>query len=115
MMAAILHGFSNYVNFSGRTPRSLFWWWVLFVFVLLFVLGIIDSAIMGSMTSDPTGRPLSLIASLALLLPNLGMGVRRLHDTGRSGWWILIGLVPFVGVLVLIYFYIQPSEEAAAG
>ena len=111
MIAAIRHGFSNYVNFSGRTPRSLFWWWVLFVFVLLFVLGIIDSATMSSMDIDPTGRPLSLIASLLLLLPNLGMGVRRLHDTGRSGWWILIGLVPFVGVLVLIYFYIQPSQE----
>lgn len=114
MMAAIQHGFSNFADFSGRTPRSLFWWWVLFVFALLFVFGIIDYAIMDSLTSDPTGRPLSLLATLVLLLPNLGMGVRRLHDTGRSGWWILIGLVPFVGVLLLIYFYIQPSQEVAA-
>ena len=57
------------------------------------------------------GGWLAAIAGLALLLPNLAVGVRRLHDTGRTGWWLLIGLVPFVGVIVLLYFFILDSEN----
>ena len=53
---------------------------------------------------------MSLITTLALLLPGLAVGIRRLHDIGRSGWWILIALVPFIGAIVLLVFALQPSE-----
>ena len=99
---AIKDGFGKYVTFSGRSSRSAYWYWVLFAIIVSVVATIIDLAI-GS-------RIVSLIASLALFLPGLAVGIRRLHDTGRSGWWILIALVPFVGFIVLIVFYCQPSE-----
>ena len=56
---------------------------------------------------------MSAIAGLATLLPSLEMAVRRLHDVGKSGWWLLLGFVPFVGQLVLLYFYVQPSSPNA--
>ena len=52
----------------------------------------------------------SAIVGLALLLPNLSVSIQRLHDTGRTGWWILIGLVPLIGLIVLLIFYLQPSD-----
>lgn len=115
---AVKSAFSNYINFSGRATRPEFWWWVLFVFIILFVLGIIDGAIIAPMLgfeafADNAGQPLSLLASLGLFLPNLAVAVRRLHDIGRSGWWILIGLIPVVGFVVLIYWYVQPGSEGA--
>ena len=99
---AIKDGFGKYVTFSGRSSRSAYWYWVLFAFIVAVVATIIDVAI-GS-------RIVSVITSLALLLPGLAVGIRRLHDIGRSGWWILIALVPFIGVIVLLVFALQPSE-----
>ncbi len=58
-------------------------------------------------------NPLSSLLGLAILLPNLAVAVRRLHDTDRSGWWVLIGLVPVIGFLVLIWFYVQKGTEGA--
>lgn len=112
---AVRSAFSNYVNFSGRATRPQFWWWVLFVFIVVFVLGMIDGAIVAPMLgaeafSEDASQPLSLIAALGLFLPNLAVSVRRLHDIGKSGWWILIGLIPVLGLLVLIYWYVQPGE-----
>src|SRR6185436_4072398 len=91
-----------YATFSGRSSRSAYWYWVLFAFIVGVVATIIDIAI-GS-------RIVSVITSLALLLPGLAVTVRRLHDIGRSGWWVLIVLVPFIGAIVLIVFALQPSE-----
>ena len=99
---AIKDGFGKYVTFSGRSSRSAYWYWVLFAFIVAVVATIIDMAI-GS-------RIVSLITTLALLLPGLAVGIRRLHDIGRSGWWILIALVPFIGAIVLLVFALQPSE-----
>jgi uncharacterized membrane protein YhaH (DUF805 family) len=96
---AIKSGFSNYVNFSGRAQRSAYWWWALFEVIVLIVAQLIDVAI---------GAPVVYaISALALLLPTLAVGVRRLHDTDRTGWWLLIGLVPLVGLIVLIIFFVQ--------
>lgn len=110
--------FSNYVNFSGRATRPEFWWWTLFVFILSLVLQIVDGAVVApllgfSAFAPEAGNPLSAVASLALLLPSLAVGVRRLHDIGRSGWWLLIALIPIIGLLVLIYWHVQPSEDGA--
>ena len=57
------------------------------------------------------GGVLSAIYGLILFIPYLAIGVRRLHDIGKSGWWMLVGLVPFLGALVLIYFMVQPSKD----
>jgi uncharacterized membrane protein YhaH (DUF805 family) len=98
---AIKDGFGKYVTFSGRSSRSAYWYWVLFAFIVAIVATIIDMAI-GT-------RIVSLLATLALLLPGIAVGFRRLHDIGRSGWWILIALIPF-GAIVLLVFALQPSE-----
>lgn len=105
----------QYATFSGRASRPEFWWWVLCVFIILLVFRIIDGAIVLPMLGferfqEEGGQPLSVIVSLALILPNLAAGARRLHDIGRTAWWLLIGLLPVIGTLVLIYFYVQPSD-----
>jgi len=92
----------RYATFSGRARRKEFWYFVLFSFLVSLVLNAIDLAI-------GTSGILGLIYSLAVLIPSLAVSVRRLHDTGRSGWWVLIGLVPLIG-LVLIVFLAAGSQ-----
>ncbi|WP_419907508.1 DUF805 domain-containing protein [Hoeflea sp.] len=109
---------SKYFDFSGRATRPEFWWWILFVFILSLVLQLVDGAVIAPVLgfaafSPDAGNPLSLISSLALLIPGLAVSVRRLHDISRSGWWILIVLVPIIGLLVLIYWHVQPSAEGS--
>lgn len=115
MIEAVRYGLSHYADFRGRTPRATFWWWVLAVILVSIVVRILDVMLTGGFTDDPRAEPLSLILSLGLLIPNLAMSVRRLHDTGRSGWWLLLALIPLIGALILIYFYVQPSREPEAG
>ena len=99
---------NNYANFSGRASRSEYWWFALFGFVVNFSANIID-AILGIEIVSGYG-PLTSIAILALLLPNISLLVRRLHDTGRSGWMYLIGLIPCVGLIILLVFLVQDGE-----
>jgi uncharacterized membrane protein YhaH (DUF805 family) len=103
---------NKYATFSGRARRSEYWWWYLFVTIVFLVASVIDQAI-GFTYSDLTlgGGWLATIAAIVFLVPNLAVGVRRLHDTGRTGWWLLIGLVPLIGVIVLIYFFVLDSEN----
>lgn len=99
---AVKSGFDNYVNFDGRARRSAYWYWTLFAILASIAANILDAV---------TDVPLfSLIVGLGLLLPGLAVSVRRLHDTNRTGWWILIGLIPIIGWIVLIVFYIQDSD-----
>ena len=97
---AISSGFRNYVNFTGRAVRSEFWFWFLFSVLASIVAGIIDYALFGVGLS-----PISGLVSLALFLPGLALSVRRLHDTGRSGWWILLVLIPIIGAIVLLIWF----------
>lgn len=92
--------FNKYVDFSGRASRSEYWWFVLFVFLGSFVLSIFSFW-------------LNVIFLLVTLLPQLAAASRRLHDTGRSGWWQLIGLIPLIGFIVLIVFLAQESGPAS--
>jgi uncharacterized membrane protein YhaH (DUF805 family) len=108
---AVRNVLSNYVTFSGRAPRSEFWWWALAVLIAVLVVGVLDGLLFGG--SDGGFEPLSTLLGLGILLPNLAVAVRRQHDTDRTGWWILIGLVPLIGFLVLIWFYIQKGSEGA--
>ena len=98
----------KYAVFSGRATRSEFWFFVLFNIIISFVLGFIDGMIGGPGTKESIGI-LGSIYSLAVLLPSIGVTVRRLHDTNRSGWWILIGLLPIIGGIVLIIFAAMDS------
>lgn len=96
----------QYINFEGRATRQQYWMYVLFYFILSVVINII-----GAILGDTVQGILSTLLSLALLLPTLGIGARRLHDTDRSGWWQLIALVPFIGSLVLLVFWCLPGTE----
>lgn len=94
--------FKKYVDFSGRAPRPEYWWFALFEFVCLVV---------ASAVSMKVGYWLYGLAVLAFILPSLAVGVRRLHDIGKSGWFILIGLIPIIGGIILIVFYCLPTQE----
>lgn len=96
---AISSCFSKYVQFSGRASRSEFWYFILFY----LLCGLVAGALEGS--GSTRGGAVGLIVGLVFLLPNLAVAVRRLHDTDRSGWWLLICLVPVVGVIILLVFY----------
>jgi len=99
----------KYADFTGRAQRSEFWWYVLAVTIIGMVLSRLDQSLFGmSAFGTPVGI-LSPLFSLAVLIPNIAVGARRLHDIGRSGWWMLIALIPLVGILVLIYWYAQPG------
>jgi uncharacterized membrane protein YhaH (DUF805 family) len=98
----------KYVGFSGRARRSEYWWFALFGLIVSIVAGILDGAF--GLMSDANVGVIGAIASLALLLPSIAVAIRRLHDTSRSGWWILIGLIPIVGWIILIVFYVQDSN-----
>jgi uncharacterized membrane protein YhaH (DUF805 family) len=99
-----LQALKNYAVFSGRSRRREYWYFVLFNIIVGIVLGWID-ALLGTRSSYYAGAGLlSGIYGLAVLIPTLAVSVRRLHDIDRSGWWILIGLVPLLGVIVLLVF-----------
>lgn len=105
----------KYAVFSGRARRKEYWVFTLVSTVISIILGIIDASLgaaMGLDDKDGIGL-LGALYSLAVLLPSLAVTVRRLHDTGRSGWWILIGIVPCVGFIVLIIFLVQDSQPDA--
>jgi uncharacterized membrane protein YhaH (DUF805 family) len=98
----------NYAVFSGRARRKEYWMFVLFNFIFYVALTIID--VITGMYSDIGLGVLSGIYSLALFIPALAVAVRRLHDTNRSGWWLFIALVPFVGAIILLVFLATDSQ-----
>jgi uncharacterized membrane protein YhaH (DUF805 family) len=100
---AVRSGFDHYVKFDGRASRPAFWWWFLFGILVGIGANIID-LILG------TWGVVNGLAGLALLLPNLSVAIRRLHDTDHSGWWVLIGLIPIIGWIVLLIFYLRDSD-----
>ncbi|MEI6858412.1 MAG: DUF805 domain-containing protein [Shewanella sp.] len=89
----------KYADFSGRARRKEYWMFVLIYMVINVVLTVLDIYM------------LSAIVSLALLVPSLSISARRLHDTGRSGWWQLIYLLPLIGLIVMIVFLVQDSHD----
>ena len=104
---AISSGFSNYVNFSGRAQRSAYWWWSLFEIVVLVAAQILDGIILG-----PGAVALYAISALVLLLPSIAVGVRRLHDLDRTGWWLLLVFTGIGGILLLIWFCMKGTTGA---
>ena len=100
----------NYFNFEGRARRKEYWMFVLFNLIAGVVLAIVDS-VLHTRTASGIGIVGSLY-SLAVLVPSIAVGARRLHDIGRSGWWQLIALIPVVGVVVLIVWWARLGDQA---
>lgn len=96
----------NYCNFQGRASRSEYWWFILFAVIANIAANVVFC------WSSTLSAIASGIVCLGLLLPNLGLAVRRLHDTGRSGWWFFINLIPLIGGIIYLVFVIKESEPA---
>ena len=99
----------KYATFSGRAQRAEYWWFYLISTLIIIGLSLIDQAT-GTLDEETGVGLLNSLYSLAILIPSIAVGVRRLHDTGRSGWWLLIGLIPVIGSIVLIVFFVLDSE-----
>lgn len=91
---------SKYADFNGRASRSEYWWFVLFTIIVSIVLSFVSNTLSG-------------LFSLGMLLPSIAAATRRLHDTNRSGWMQLIGIVPVLGWIAIIYFLAQPGTAAS--
>ncbi|GDY26982.1 DUF805 domain-containing protein [Agarivorans sp. Toyoura001] len=100
----------QYLVFSGRSRRKEYWMFVLINSIVSVLLSVVDQAI-GSVNVESGMGILGSIYGIAVLLPSIGVAMRRLHDTGRTGWWLWIVLVPIIGVLVLLYFFCSDSQS----
>ena len=108
MQKSIKTCFSKYANFNGRASRSEYWWFQLFYLIVAFVAVIFDSMYIDN---SQTMGPLELVTTLALLLPALAVTARRLHDVGRSGWWMLI-FITVIGMIPLLIWYISVGTRS---
>ena len=101
---AIKLGFKNYFKFSGRSTRAEYWWWLLFTVLAGIVLNVVN-------TLTGTMGMLVFLFELAILVPSLALGARRLHDINRTGWWLLLWFVLVIGWIVLIVWAIKRGDE----
>ncbi|WP_298448895.1 DUF805 domain-containing protein [uncultured Marinobacter sp.] len=99
----------KYAVFNGRARRAEYWWFVLFNIIISLALGAIDG-VTGTFSPEAGLGLLGGLYTLAVLLPSLAVTVRRLHDTGRSGWWFLMVFVPLIGAIVLLVFMVLDSK-----
>lgn len=95
----------HYVDFDGRATRTQFWMFYLFTFISTVIIAVITSFL------GDLGQVIYYVVSLGFLLPFLGIGARRLHDTGRSAWWLLLLLLPLFGPLILLVFWVLPTQD----
>ena len=93
----------NYAVFTGRARRTEYWMFALINFLVAMAIGIVDGVLGGS-------GVIGMLYFLAVLIPAIAVSVRRLHDTGRSGLWLLISFVPLIGAIVLLVFMVQDSD-----
>ncbi len=98
---------TKYVDFEGRATRSECWWWALFVVAVWVILWVMGGAILGA--DSGAGSVSGALFCLAAFLPGLAVAARRLHDTDRSAWWLLLLLVPIAGWGLLFYYLAEPS------
>lgn len=96
----------KYMDFNGRAPRSEYWYYILGYVIAYLVL-----SILGGLISQTVSMVLVSLLGLGVLLPSLAVGVRRLHDVNKSGWWLLIALIPLIGSLILLYFFVQKGTD----
>jgi uncharacterized membrane protein YhaH (DUF805 family) len=104
---AIRGAASNIFTYRGRASRSAFWWFALFQIIAYLVVGLVSGV------SRPVGIALDIVVGLPLIFAGISLAVRRLHDSGRSGWWWWIGFVPLAGGIVLLVFYLLPGTPGS--
>lgn len=120
-LAAIKSVFRNYATLAGRAPRSEFWWFTLFQVVLFVVVMVLGGLGVGN-SPEPDSVPLSmvialgvaLVLGLGLIIPNITVYVRRLHDADFSGWFYFLACIPYLGVIVMVVFALLPSQPNGA-
>jgi len=108
-MEWFLAALRKYATFSGRARRREYWNYVLF-YLLIYVGLLVIDAVTGTFSMESELGLLSGLFALGTLVPSIAVAVRRLHDTDRSGWWLLLGVIPLVGAVVLLYFTIQEGD-----
>jgi len=108
-MQAVSSVFSKYATFSGRARRSEYWWFVVFSIVVLGIAAGIDSAAGLGFEGQVVGWVYAVVA-LVLVIPSIAVTFRRLHDTGRSGWWWLLSLLCGIGGIILLIFCLIPGN-----
>jgi uncharacterized membrane protein YhaH (DUF805 family) len=122
-LQAIKSGFANYKSFSGRATRSEFWYFILFCVLIELIVGrLIDNWLAPAIFWSSEygylpfgvaflqltgGRPITILFLLATFVANLSLSIRRLHDLNRSGWFVLLSLIPLVGAVVLLIWFAQ--------
>jgi uncharacterized membrane protein YhaH (DUF805 family) len=99
----------KYATFEGRARRKEYWFFVLFNFLVVVVLSVVDMGI-GTFNEEAEIGLLSGVYLLAVLIPSIAVTVRRLHDTDRSGWWILLNFIPVIGSVVILIFAVLDSQ-----
>ncbi len=107
-----LEALRKYAVFQGRARRKEFWFFQLFFALGVFTLAVVD-VMLGFMDKETGTGLLSTLFWLAMFLPGLAVSVHRLHDTDRTGWWVLIGLIPLVGIIVLLIFYVHEGTRGS--
>jgi uncharacterized membrane protein YhaH (DUF805 family) len=106
---AFKHFFNRYVQFSGRSNRGEFWFWQLDNILISLALGVIDAVIFGTNSAGILGG----LWALATFIPSLALSARRLHDIDKSGWWLLLFIIPIVGwIILLVWYCLEPDPES---
>jgi uncharacterized membrane protein YhaH (DUF805 family) len=102
-MTAVKTCINKYFSIQGRAQRSEYWWYTLFIIIVTIIAMVVDMAI---------GFPLFyMIVALGTLAPSICVAIRRMHDKGKSGWWLLIGLIPIIGGLYILYMFVTRGTE----
>ncbi|WP_237051485.1 DUF805 domain-containing protein [Magnetospirillum sp. ME-1] len=104
-MTAVKTCIGKYATFQGRASRSEYWYFTLFMLILNLISGVIAGASLGVLAVLP------LVLTIALFVPALAVSVRRLHDLDKSGWWVLIILIPLIGGLILLFWACKRGTE----
>jgi len=101
----------NYAVFNGRASRSEYWYFVLFNIIISLVLMVVENALgLTSFTEGGGLGMLSLVYALVVLVPSIAVGIRRLHDTDRSGWWMLLAIIPILSLVLVVFFIFKSSK-----
>ena len=110
---AVASVFGNYATFSGRARRSEYWYWVLFTFLVGVVAAVADQLLGWHISGSNPGGWLSLAFAVIVAIPSIAVTMRRLHDTGRSGWWWLVSAICGIGAIIVFFFCIGDSNPGA--